>query len=383
LKRGWSFLETNTLPESWIVVPILLVVISTAANAQPTSQPTLRTPFVIGVWQQPASSAAKWKVRGVDTLYGHDIAGGRVTKEEWDQQVSASGMKFISEAGANPMAEAMQPGRVGFCQKDEADSSLHAGTPGNTLADLTAVAARARPTTLPVYANFDGHAFDNPAYDGRKHRNDINADRPFWHNAADGGYFAQADVVGFDYHLWTGGRPGAFDITKRLMDRANDWSGGKPIFVYVETCTQGTGKPFTADDYERQVWTVVDYAKLKGYRLAGIVYFTHQVFPTWKSYDMTAPDVVDRMVVVNAKLRQQFAPAPSTQPTTQPTDLAPILAQLDALRTELARVRQEYAANDDARRAQIEALTVTANRAESQAKAAADRLEKLKAALNQ
>lgn len=335
------------------LIIILMACWSCCALAQPTTRPS--PPFVIAVWQQPASSAAKWKARGVDTLYGHDIAGGRMSKAEWESTVGQT-LKFITEPGANPMAEAMQPGRVGFCQKDEADSSKHAGTPGNTLADLAAVAASVRPTMLPLYANFDGHAFDIVAYDGRKHRNDINADRAFWHNAADGGYFAQADVVGFDYHLWTGGRPGAFDITKRLMDRANDWSGGKPIFVYVETCTQGTGRPFTADDYERQVWMVVDYAKLKGYRLAGIVYFTHEVFPTWKSYDMTAQDVVDRMVVVNAKLRQLFNPAPTTQPTDPD-----VLRQLAAMRSEVAKLKQQQGALLD----QIGTAQATANDANS------------------
>jgi hypothetical protein len=76
----------------------------------------------------------------------------------------------------------------------------------------------------------------------------------------------------------------------------------------------GQGQPFTADDYERQVWTITDYAKLKGYKLAGIIYFTQKVYPGWGSFDMTAPDVLDRMKVVNAKLVQMYG-AP-TLPTS-------------------------------------------------------------------
>jgi hypothetical protein len=136
------------------------------------------------------------------------------------------------------------------------------------------------------------------------------------------------------------------------MDRANDWSGGKPIFVYVETCTQGTGKPFTADDYENQVWTIVNYAKAKAYKLAGLIYFTQKVYPGWGSFDMTAPDVVERMISVNAKLNQLFnAPQSSPEPTPDPVavltqQVADLKGQLDAQGRTIAEVTAKAAALD-------------------------------------
>lgn len=290
-------------------------------------------PFIIGVWQQPWSSVPKWESRGVTTLYGHDTESNRFTKAQWEDNVGRMGMNFITVPGADVAAESKQVGRIGFNQLDEPDGSSHRDLAGNTLMDLNATYARVRAASdLPVFANFQGSAFDNPAYDGRKHRTDINADRPYWHNAADGGYFAQADVIGMDYHLWTTGRPGAFSITGRLMDRMNDWSGGKPFFVYVETCTQGTGLPFTADNFSSQIHTIVDYAKLKGYKLAGIIYFPQKVYPGWGSFDMTAPDVVARMILENAWLAKTFGLAP-----TPPAPVPPVLT-LDELSRRISKL---------------------------------------------
>jgi hypothetical protein len=294
--------------------------------------------FLISAWAQPVAFFARWKARGVNTLLG---AANDTTKEKWEAAAGASGLNFISYPGADVVAESKQPGRIGFMQPDEADG--HWNIPGSTITDLQAAYARCKPTGLPMYINLLGSAFDNLAYDGTPHP--AKADASKWgHRAGFGGWMAYADVVGFDYHLWTSGRPGAFDITKRLMDRAWEWSDKKPITVYVETCTQGKPIPFTADDYEAQVWNAVNYAAAKGYKLRGIDYFATGVYGggSWpERFDLTGPDVAARMVTVHAKLAQMFGytPAPVPVPEPAPTPIPtpdPITARLDAQDARIA-----------------------------------------------
>ncbi len=76
------------------------------------------------------------------------------------------------------------------------------------------------------------------------------------------------------------------------------------MFVYAETCTQGKGLPFTADDYESQVMTITDYAKLKGYDLRGSS--TLRPTPPAKAdgrrgFNITSPEVAERMKIVHAR----------------------------------------------------------------------------------
>jgi hypothetical protein len=62
----------------------------------------------------------------------------------------------------------------------------------------------------------------------------------------------------------------------------------------------------TADQWESQVMHAANYCKAKGYKLAAVIYFSHIVFPNWKAFDGTTPEVAERMPVVNARLRQMF-----------------------------------------------------------------------------
>ena len=49
--------------------------------------------------------------------------------------------------------------------------------------------------------------------------------------------------------------------SSRILDRLNDWSGGKPIYLFVETCTQGKPYAMTADQWEAEVRHASDYCK--------------------------------------------------------------------------------------------------------------------------
>lgn len=328
---------------SMLLMPVLLLGVT--AQGQ-TTRPT----FTIGVWQQPTSSFAKWKDLGVNTLVCHADEGGRVSKSAWEAQAAAAGLWFVDYPGENVPAEARQAFRLGFLQLDEPDLSSHQGKPGFTLADLAAVYAKCKATGVPVWLTCAGSAFDNQWYDGRKFRTDIKADRPFWHSAADGGYMAHCDRVGWDYYLWSSGRGGMFEIWRTLMDRANAWSGGKPQYLFIETSALGKDVAFDAAALRAQVWHVVLYCATRGYPLQGIVYFTHEVYPWWRGFDLTSPEVAAAMKQLNAELAgwsagklvaaatQPSQPTPPTQPTqpaTQPSDVA----DLSKIREDLAAIK--------------------------------------------
>ncbi len=313
-----------------------------------TTKPTAPT-FIIGAWAQPVTYMARWKTRGVNTLFGN---ANDTTKDKWEEAATSNSLFFIDGPGLDLAADAKQPYRLGFLQPDEPDLSSHVNTPGSRIDDLRASYKAWSKTGLPVFLNLAGASFDNEWYTGFPNPSKTDASR-WGHRAAADGYMGQGDVIGFDYHLWTTGRPGAFAITRRLMDRASEWSGGKPIFVYVETCTQGTKRKFTADDYEAQVWQAVAYASLKGYKLRGVVYFATDPFGStggWPaSFDATPPDVADRMTVVNGKLLAYFGgqvyttPPATTQPTTQPTqptdNTEQLLKKLDLVGNQLEELK--------------------------------------------
>lgn len=316
----------------WTALIAWTAVLLIAHSAQGQTTRPAPPSFVVGVWAQPVAFMDRWKERGVNTLFG---AANDTDKATWEAAAAARGMFFITYAGADPNAEAKQPYRLGFLQPDEPDMPSHLNLAGSKIEDLRATYTKLQPLGLPVWMNLLGSAFDNVYYDGTPKPG--KTDASLWgHRAATNGYMAQADVIGFDYHLWTSGRPGAFEITKRLMDRCNDWSGGKPIFAYVETCTQGTNKPFTADDYEAQVNTITGYAKEKGYKLKGIVYFATAVQGrgSWPArFDVTSQDVAGRMIEVHRRNGW-------IQPTTQPgTTLADVIVIVNEQSKQIAALR--------------------------------------------
>lgn len=311
---------------------ILLTAVSTAGQTTaPVTQPTTRpSVFEIGAWQVPVEDVAKWQARGVGTFYGAVDYGGRMSKAEWEQRVGAAGGRFVTYPGDSVSLEAMQRGRAGFLQLDEPDLSNHVDKPGYTPAELRAKYEQVVNTGLPMYLT--AGAMDNQWYDGYPKPGKVDGSK-YGHRAASGGWFAYCDYAGFDFYLYTWGRNEAvgFPVIERCIDRCNDWSGGKPIYLFVETCTQGKPTTMTADQWESQVMHAANYCKAKGYRLAAVIYFSHVVFPNWKSFDGTSAEVAERMPVVNARLREMFGGAPSPAPlppTTQPVD--PAVAKLTA-----------------------------------------------------
>jgi hypothetical protein len=352
------------------------VLFSLALAALAGAQTTKPAPFIISAWQVPPEDVPKWQGRGVNTFYEAVDFGGRMSKAEWERQVADKGGFFITRPGEDIAAEAKQPYRVGFNQLDEVDLSSHVDKPGYTIADFKGQADRVRATGLPMYMTLA--AFDNEWYDGHPKPGKTDASK-YGHRAADGGWMAYADVIGWDFYLWTLNRGGRFDVWKRLMDRSSDWSGGKPQLVFVETCTQGKagadGKPlpYTADQFESEVNTVLAYCIQKGYKIGGIVYFSHNVFPKWTSFDGTSPEVALRMSILNGRMQIQYgkpAPRPVVIPPPPPVN-DELVKQLEAAKAALAQAQRDTAA---AKSALTESETVRV-KAAAQAAALAETLK--------
>src|SRR5437764_1852234 len=135
---------------------IAAVVVSSVAFADaPVVQPT--TPkFIIGVWYQPASSFAKWKDRGINTLIGYEGEGGQTSREQWMAAARDAGLYYIVKPpeGAEQMkAEAADPHLLAWEQPDEPDGG--GNLPPDTIAANYAAWKSAAPGT-PVFLNFDG-----------------------------------------------------------------------------------------------------------------------------------------------------------------------------------------------------------------------------------
>jgi hypothetical protein len=79
--------------------------------------------FPIGVWSQPASSAATWKARGVNTMVTYESQGGTVSVAQWSSAVQAAGLYQIrsplSTTAAGLAADAANPSLLAFEQPEE------------------------------------------------------------------------------------------------------------------------------------------------------------------------------------------------------------------------------------------------------------------------
>lgn len=343
-----------------IAAAMLLPVKVFGQTTQPATAPTTRpVTFEIGAWQVPVEDVAKWKARGVDTFVGHVDYGGRMTKAEWERRVGEAGGRFITYPGDHVIEEGKQTSRAGFLQLDEPDMSNHVDKPGYTPADYRRQYERASGTGLPVYLTCG--AVDNQWYDGFPKPAKTDGSK-YGHRAASGGWYAYCDRAGFDWYIYTNGRNEAigFPVIERCLDRMNEWGGGKPIYLFVETCSQGKPYAMTADQWESQVMHAANYCKAKGYKVGGIFYFSHVVFPYWKSFDGTSAEVAERMPVVNARLREMFGPTlaiPATLPTVDP--LTALRADLETARgqiVELKALNATLAADAAAKGAVIDAV---------------------------
>lgn len=294
-------------------------------------------PFIIGVFSQPIRDWDKWRRRGVNTLVSHEPESGKITKLQWEQEAIRQGWSFMDYPGADLAAEAVQPGRVAWMQLDEPDLSSHVDGPGYTREQLKSVFARCKQTSvaIPVFMNLAGPAFDNQWYDGMPKPDKADASK-YGHRAVDpsgkpvDGYMAWSEWICHDYHLWSKAKPRAYFITDRLQSRADEWSGHKEQFVFIETNDCGSGVSFSPDDLEQQVWRKIMTAARNGHRLRGIIYWSHVTIPRWRSFDGTSEAVAERMTEINAKLMNLFEPTAAPFPARSIAVQSPSIIQVTA-----------------------------------------------------
>lgn len=301
-------------------------------------------PFMIAVDDQPSTilvkdaqgrdqrldNFARWKARGVDTLY-------RSQKDEplavWSTLAAGHGLRMIPTVPFMPdgtvdvvtiqMVEREHgPYVIGWTFEDEADRrSAIRPNPPITFARMQMLCAQARAaTTKPIYLTFTGGGggFDNADYKGDAAG-----------QAAIGGpghrppgWFALPDVIVWDYHLWASGRPELWYIHDRMQDRAHEWSGGKPQLIYAECSPQNVenkGRPGPSLPQWREIHDRrLARAKEKGHNLAGFIEFPQRVAGGF-NFDATPDDIAAAMPGYFASIR----PAPSVPPVPEAPPPAP------------------------------------------------------------
>jgi len=292
--------------------------------------------FVIAVFSQPVSSFPKWKARGINTLVSHEPEGGKMKKEDWEAAAAAAGFWFMdypSDDDAMLAKEAKQPMRLAFMQDDEPDmtrapntdrTNPDGWTKGEILAARYARCKAAAPN-IPMFVNFAGTAVTPEAYPGNKHLP----------------YIAAADWLAHDWYVknknW---ERYPISLIGVAMDRLAAWSKGKPQYVFIECSDQKIsplGRCPTPDEVEEEV----NLAVAKGAK--GIIYFPQKPPPGFQ-YDAMPPEILDRVLKINARLAGTAAPAPLPTPAPPPQNepkLSDVLTQVNTLTARLDAISKD------------------------------------------
>lgn len=250
----------------------------------PAPSDNAASPFVIGVWSQPAWSMQKWKDRGINTAIGYESLSGTVSVDSFSQQVSKLGMYMIRHPNwANLASDKQYTNLLAWMHNDEPD---YKNVPASKLqADYAKL--KAANHNLPVFVNFAG-SFALWGYGGKKQ-----ADYQAWMKGAD---WISNDL----YPITAHNRPSALDAAGLAVERLANWSGGKRQFSVIEASDQELSDHpdypgVTPDQFRAQVFNAV----IKG--ATGIIYFPQKIGGGFKFDNMTTP-VEAEMKSVNARL---------------------------------------------------------------------------------
>ena len=265
--------------------------------------------FVLGVWYQPGASFTKWKKRGINTIVGRDMEGGKTPRENWLKQLDQAGLYSIRQPEGDPIADGKDPRLLAwFVIRDEPDVAYRDGDAGTAPADALRERDRLRnasPST-PLFINVSG-SYVIDAFRG--------ASRPSVDDYR--AYLESADWISNDHYPVTSwARPDWIDlrlpIAERreesnrftigwVLTRLSEWSGGKPQFAILETSNQNlTWVPprkrrgVSPDELRGQIW----HAIINGAR--GLIYFPCS-FNEFQ-YDGTPPDVAAELITQNARI---------------------------------------------------------------------------------
>ena len=292
---------------------------TTAARAAVTPPPKLfpQPAFIVGVWYQPSSSFAKWKSRGINTLWGYEGEGGTVSIDTWCKAAVAGGFNYVlqNKPGTsshyndlNCVAVALDP--------DEANAQ--GGPPGQPTppAALQQERAAIRNVTLkPILINFDGWKLqwqDDPTVKS---------------------YCDCADWLALDYYVVNRGEGiSNWPRVQTQIDRLKRLAPGKPVLVFIECGDQDLKVQDWLHDPANQPQGEQQAALMRGpttqemaFELdasyasgCGVVYFPDRIGKNWEAYDDVPDDNAAAMTAWNvghASATSPQSPAPSTAPS--------------------------------------------------------------------
>lgn len=225
--------------------------------------------FLIGTWIPNPDEMAKWKARGVNTVFGQPNG----IDPAWDAQAISLGLKRVKrQAEASDVGN---PDVIAWLQIDEPNNA------GQTQANLAPLSQKydewkAMDPTKPVIVNFAGAIL---SYD------------PTNTDALLGQYIDQTlDWICNDYYPVTNGVP----LTEMAVpiDKISRLTS-KPQLVFIETSDQdyswSHGGP-TPEQVKAEIWLAI----VRGVK--GIIYYPQST----TSPDATLPDVAAEITTQNA-----------------------------------------------------------------------------------
>lgn len=251
----------------------------------PTPAPATSSssPFVIGVWSQPAWSMSDWEARGINTMVGYESLSGTVSNEAYSAAAVQNGLYMIRQANADPSKDVNQKNLLAWMLNDEPD---YHNTPAQTLVNQYQALKKADPN-IPVFVNFSGSS-SLWGYGGK-----TEVDYKKW--------LAAADWVSNDlYPITAHNRPSALDAPGLAAAELAQWSGGKRQFAVIEASDQQLPghenyPGVTADQFRAEVFNAV----ISG--ATGIIYFPQRIGGGFLFNNMT-PQVEAEMKSVDARL---------------------------------------------------------------------------------
>jgi hypothetical protein len=312
----------------FLAAGLAVLLVGLAARAQTTQ------PAGIGTWYQPVDSFGTWRARGVMTLIGVELEGGRFTKAQYLAAAKAAGLTVWEQSDLLEPADDADPTIAGvMLRPDEPD-----GVGSQTPAQVQAEAARVRTLTRkPRLINFDGNAVP-------------------WRPIGDYvEYCKAAEAIAFDLYPQNFGKgAGGLDALRAVAAKVKAAADGKPLWACVETSDQRLHEQdWTQQDDGTGVWlstkmrgpTVAEFTDevrtLLDCGASTLVYFPDVIGKGWVTHDGTPDDIAAAMLLIKAALPGDVlgdagssaatqptgppATQPSTQPATQPVVTPPPL----------------------------------------------------------
>lgn len=265
--------------------------------------------FVIGVWQQPASSFQKWKTRGCNTLVDFPLGADRKPLSTSDRQAAFAvadeiGFRIICDPDPDDYRRDVgHLSLLAWMQKpDEPENWEHvkykdaAGTRDFVRATADWFSRRSTlnglAPSVPLFGNFNGTVLTSawetwPANKPLSERNIIIPEYRL--------FMSQCDWVSADWHVINFARSPdqIVPLYRKMVERLRDFSGGKRVMAFIEASHQGlakfpTGRAPTRAEMRAEIWTAIICGA------TGITYFPAKVEGGYVADAMTA-DLIAEM----------------------------------------------------------------------------------------